>query len=95
VPVCRKEENGLTSKSSSTLEIRMPIHPGEILQEELLAPMGLSLSELARGIRVPVNRLSQITLGLRAATPDTALRLSRYCGFSPDYWLQLAMALRF
>ena len=79
----------LTLKSLTTTEVRMPIHPGEILQEELLAPMGLSLSELARGIQVPVNRLSQITRGLRAVTPDTALRLSRYFGFSPDYWLQL------
>lgn len=79
----------LKSKSLTTTEVRMPIHPGEILQEELLTPMGVSLSELARGIQVPVNRLSQITRGLRAVTPDTALRLSRYFGFSPDYWLQL------
>jgi len=73
----------------------MPIHPGEILQEEMLAPLGLSLSELARGIRVPVNRLSQIVRGLRAVTPDTAMRLSRYFGFSPDYWLRLQMRYDF
>jgi len=85
----------LTSKSSTTTEVRMPIHPGEILQEEMLAPLGLSLSELARGIRVPVNRLSQIVRGLRAVTPDTAMRLSRYFGFSPDYWLRLQMRYDF
>ena len=85
----------LTSKSSITTEVRMPIHPGEILQEEMLVPLGLSLSELARRIQVPVNRLSQITRGLRAVTPDTALRLSRYFGFSPDYWLRLQMRYDF
>jgi addiction module HigA family antidote len=73
----------------------MPIHPGEILREELLVPMGLSLSELARGIHVPVNRLSQIVRGLRAVSPDTAIRLSRYFGFSPDYWMQLQMRYDF
>ena len=85
----------LTSKLSTTTEVRMPIHPGEILREEMLAPMGLSLSELARGIQVPLNRLSQIARGLRAVTPDTALRLSRYFGFSPDYWLRLQMRYDF
>ena len=85
----------LTSKLSTTTEIRMPIHPGEILQEEMLVPLGMSLSELARGLQVPVNRLSQIVRGLRAVTPDTAIRLSRYFGFSPDYWLQLQMRYDF
>lgn len=85
----------LKSKSSITTELRMPIHPGEILQEEFLAPMGLSLSELARGILVPVNRLSQIARGRRAITPDTGLRLSRYFGLSPEYWVRLQMRYDF
>ena len=85
----------LTSKLSTIAEVRMPIHPGEILREELLTPMALSLRELARRIQVPVNRLNQIVRGLRAVTPDTALRLSRYFGFSPDYWLQLQMRYDF
>ena len=85
----------LTSKLSTTAEVRMPIDPGEILQEEMLVPLGLSLSELARRIQVPVNRLSQIGRGLRAVTPETALRLSRYFGFSPGYWLQLQMRYDF
>jgi antitoxin HigA-1 len=76
-------------KPLTTTEVRMPIHPGEILQEELLTPMGLSLSGLAQSIQVPVNRLNEIARGLQAVTPDTAERLSRYFGFSPDYWLQL------
>ncbi len=83
------------SKSPITTELRMPIHPGEILQEELLTPLGLSLSELARGILVPVNRLSQIVRGRRAITPDTALRLSRYFGLSPEYWVRLQMRYEF
>ena len=85
----------LTSKLSTTTEVRMPIHPGEILREEMLVPLGLSLSELARRIQVPVNRLSQIVRGLRAVTPDTAMRLSRYFGFSADYWLRLQMRYDF
>ena len=85
----------MTSKLCADTNIRMPIHPGEVLQEEILTPTGLSLSELARGIQVPVNRLSQIVRGLRAVTPDTAIRLSRYFGFSPDYWLRLQMRYDF
>jgi addiction module HigA family antidote len=57
--------------------------------------MGLSPSELARRIQVPVNRLSQIARGMLAVTPDTAQRLSRYFGFSPDYWLRLQLQLRY
>ncbi|MFN0101901.1 MAG: HigA family addiction module antitoxin [Bryobacteraceae bacterium] len=80
---------------STDTNIRTPVHPGEILREEMLAPMGLSLSALARGIQVPVNRLSQIVRGRRAITPDTGLRLSRYFGFSPEYWVQLQMRYDF
>ncbi|MBI5083793.1 MAG: HigA family addiction module antidote protein [Acidobacteria bacterium] len=69
--------------------LRIPTHPGVILKEELLAPRRLSLNHLARELRVPVNRLSQIVNGKRAITPDTSLRLGRYFGFSPDYWLRL------
>ncbi len=68
---------------------RMPPHPGRILKEDLLIPLGMSINQLAHALRVPANRLSQIVQGKRAITPDTSLRLARYFGFSPDYWLNL------
>ncbi len=67
---------------------RTPIHPGEILAEELEAA-GLSSAELARLIEVPANRVSQIVAGRRAVTADTALRLGRYFGTSAELWLNL------
>lgn len=66
--------------------LRPPVHPGRILKEDLLEPLGISISKLAAAIRVPPNRLSQIISGRRAITPDTSLRLGRYFGFSPEYW---------
>jgi antitoxin HigA-1 len=68
---------------------RMPPHPGRILKEDLLDPLGMSINQLARALRVPANRLSQIVQGRRSVTPDTSLRLARYFGFNPDYWLNL------
>jgi antitoxin HigA-1 len=67
---------------------RTPIHPGEILADEL-KEIGLSAAELARTLGVPPNRISQITAGKRAITADTALRLARYFGTSPDLWMNL------
>ena len=67
---------------------RTPVHPGEILAEELDA-LGLSAAELARLIEVPPNRISQIVAGKRNITADTALRLGRYLGTSPDLWMNL------
>lgn len=63
-----------------------PIHPGEILQEEFLAPLGLSANALALALRVPATRVTEILHGRRAITPDTALRLARYFGTTPDLW---------
>jgi addiction module HigA family antidote len=67
---------------------RTPVHPGEILAEELEAA-GLSAAKLARLIEVPANRVSQIVAGRRAVTADTALRLGRYFGTSAELWLNL------
>ncbi len=67
---------------------RTPIHPGEILADEL-QEMDLSAAELARIIAVPPNRISQIISGKRAITADTALRLARYFGTSADLWMNL------
>ena len=66
-----------------------PIHPGEILMEEFLKPMGISLSALGRDINVPAGRISQIVGGKRAITADTALRLGKYFGVTPETWLGL------
>jgi antitoxin HigA-1 len=68
-----------------------PIHPGVILDEEFLAPHGLSAYALARAISVPRNRITGIVRGERAVTADTALRLARFFGTSPEFWLGLQM----
>jgi addiction module HigA family antidote len=66
-----------------------PIHPGEILLEEFLKPMGLSQYRLAKDISVPARRINEIVHGQRAVSADTALRLSRYLGLSERFWLNL------
>ncbi len=66
-----------------------PIHPGEILLEDFLNPMGVSINRLAREIGVPPGRISTIVNGKRSITADTALRLGAYYGVSPVLWLNL------
>jgi addiction module HigA family antidote len=66
-----------------------PIHPGEILLEEFLRPMGISQYRLAKDISVPQRRISEITQGKRSITADTALRLGRYFGIEAQFWLNL------
>ena len=68
---------------------RPPVHPGTILKLDLLEPLGMSINQLAKDLRVPANRLSQIARGRRGISADTSLRLSRYFGFSPEYWLHM------
>lgn len=67
---------------------RTPIHPGEVLAEEL-EELGVSPTELARQLRVPANRITQIINGKRAVTGDTALRLAHWFGTSPQFWMNL------
>jgi addiction module HigA family antidote len=66
-----------------------PVHPGEILREDLMKPLGLSLNSLARDLKVPVTRMSEIVNGRRGLNADTALRLSRYFGSTPEFWINL------
>ncbi len=66
-----------------------PIHPGEILLEEFLKPMGISQYKLAKDISVPARRINEIVHGTRAISPNTALRLSRYFSLSERFWLNL------
>jgi len=66
-----------------------PIPPGEVLYEEFMKPLGVSINALAREISVPPNRVSDIVNGKRSITADTALRLGKYFGVSPEVWLGL------
>lgn len=68
-----------------------PVHPGEVLLEEFLEPLGLSQNALARALSVPPRRINEIVHGKRRVTADTALRLGRYFGNSPEFWLGLQM----
>ena len=70
---------------------RAPTHPGEMLLEEFLKPMGLTQRDLASGIRVPYQRVNDLVNGRRGVTPSTALRLARFFGTSPDLWMNLQL----
>ncbi|HDZ02125.1 MAG TPA: addiction module antidote protein, HigA family [Nitrospirae bacterium] len=72
-----------------TIKLLEPVHPGEILMEEFLNPMGISQYRLAKDINVPARRINEIVQGKRSITPDTALRLSRYFGLSERFWINL------
>jgi len=69
--------------------IMQPVHPGEILLEEFLKPLGVSQYQLAKDVGVPARRINEIAHGQRRITADTALRLSRYFGTSERFWLNL------
>ncbi|MDF2867108.1 MAG: hypothetical protein K0S11_578 [Gammaproteobacteria bacterium] len=73
----------------STERLIKPVHPGEILLEEFLAPMGISQYRLAKDISVPARRINEIIKGKRAITADTALRLALFFGMSSQFWLGL------
>jgi len=64
-----------------------PVHPGEMLREEFMAPLGLSANALAIALRVPTTRIAEIANERRGITADTALRLARYFSMSPEFWL--------
>jgi addiction module HigA family antidote len=79
----------ITSRSLTTTDLLPNPHPGEILQEEFLKPMGLSQTALANAIKVPPRRINEIVLGKRAITADTDLRLARYFRLSEGFFLGL------
>ena len=66
-----------------------PVHPGEILREEFLKPLGLSMNALALDLHVPVTRIAEVVYERRTITPDTALRLARYFNTPPEFWMNL------
>ena len=83
----------MKSKSSiiteSNMKTHAPIHPGEVLREDFLIPLGLSEYRVAKDIGVPPRRINEIVKGKRSLTVDTALRLERYFGWPADVWLNL------
>ena len=88
----KREEIDLRSVDLSEVRSgrRLPlIHPGEILRDEFLTPMGISVYELAHSIRVPRSRANDIVRGRRAITTDTAIRLGRYFGMTAEFWINL------
>src|SRR5260370_39397877 len=68
---------------------RLPVHPGEMLREEFMKPLGISINGLALELHVPVTRISQIVNERRGITADTAFRLARHFGTSPDFWMNI------
>jgi addiction module HigA family antidote len=70
---------------------RIPTHPGEMLLEEFLDPMGISQRDLADNIHVPYQRINEIVNGRRGITPSTALRLAKFFDMSPDFWMNLQL----
>ena len=82
------------SKSSTTtkgarIPNRVTTHPGEVLSEEFLQPLGMSVNALSIALRVPATRIGAIVKGERSVTADTALRLARFFGTSPEFWMNL------
>ncbi len=70
---------------------REPTHPGEMLREEFLSPLGMTQRDLASAIRVPYQRINEVVRGRRGVTPSTALRLSKFLGTSPGFWMSLQL----
>ena len=68
---------------------REPTHPGEMLREEFLLPMGITQQQLADGIHVPFQRINELVNGKRGVTPSTSLRLAKFFGVSEDFWMNL------
>ena len=68
-----------------------PVHPGEILREEYLGPLHMSVNALAKALHLTAGRVNEIVRGERGVSPETALRLSRYFGTTPEFWLNLQM----
>ncbi len=70
---------------------RTPTHPGEMLLEEFLVPMGITQRDLANSIHVPYQRINDLVNGRRGVTPSSALRLAKFFGNSPDFWMNLQL----
>ena len=80
-----------TERELAEGELMPPLHPGEMLREEFMKPLGLSANALAMALRVPVTRITEIVRERRGITADTALRLGRYFNLPPEFWMGLQM----
>jgi len=79
----------MPTKKAKNKKVMPPVHPGEMLREDFLKPLGLSVNRLAMDLHVPVPRMNDIVRGRRSITADTALRLGKYFGTSAQFWLNL------
>ena len=79
----------MPAKKGKVNKVMPPIHPGEVLREDFLKPLGLSVNRVAMDLHVPVTRMNDIARGRRSITADTALRLARYFGTDAQFWLNL------
>ena len=87
-----RSKSSITTKDKLEDGARMPpLHPGEMLREDFMKPLGLSANALALALRVPVTRISEIVRERRGITADTALRLARYFNMTPEFWMRLQM----
>jgi addiction module HigA family antidote len=87
-----KSKSSITTEGELKEGARMPpLHPGEMLREEFMKPLGLSANALAMELRVPVTRITEILRERRGITADTALRLARYFSMTPEFWMRLQM----
>ena len=88
--IIKRENLARTDFSGVVGRGRLPdIHPGEILNEDFLGPLGVTQYRLAQAVSVPPRRINEIVHGKRAISTDTALRLARYFGTTPDFWINL------
>jgi addiction module HigA family antidote len=78
-----------TTKGERVPKKIAPVHPGEVLREDVLKPLGMSVNRLALSLGVPATRMGEIVNGRRAITSDTALRLARFLGTTPEFWVRL------
>lgn len=85
----REQTEGMDFSDVGTGELLPPVHPGTVLLEDFLRPMGITQYRLAKSIRVPQRRIGEICAGKRAVTADTALRLGRFFGTTPGFWMGL------
>ena len=76
-------------KKNRAEKLMPPVHPGEILREDFMKPLGLTINRLALGLRVPATRIGEIVHERRRITAETALRLARYFGTNAEFWLNL------
>ncbi|MGE0454642.1 MAG: HigA family addiction module antitoxin [Vicinamibacteria bacterium] len=84
-----RSRSSTTTKRTTARKVQAPVHPGEILLEDFLKPLGLTQYRLAKATRVPPRRINEIVHGARGITADTALRLARFFGTSEQFWLNL------